>query len=202
MSPLPETPFDTTQHQLRAARGGDRGAMNALFARYLDWVVETVALRLGRWRADCGDLEDIAQESLLDAFRSMNSFEHRTEGSFRMWLARIVEHNVIDDSRRRRAQKRHGAATPQDVHALDLAGEDPTPSRMAGQREDQLLVERAMLQLPVRTREILILRDRCCMTFDEVAATIGLGNAESARTTYRRALQALAASLQSVGKRS
>ena len=59
-----------------------------------------------------------------------------------------------------------------------------------------------MLRLPDRTREILILRDRCEMSFEEVAAAVGLGSAESARTTYRRALQAFAAALQGRGQPS
>jgi RNA polymerase sigma-70 factor, ECF subfamily len=190
--------FDTTLQQVRSARAGDQDAMQALFRRYLPWVVETVALRLGRRRRDCGDLDDIAQESLLDAFRSLDRFEHRTEGSFRLWLARIVENNVIDAERRRLAQKRgRGEVRQLSVTEADRArGNDATPSQIAGQREDGALVERALLELPPRAREILVLRDRCDLSFEEVAQAAGLGSAESARTTYRRALQAFAAVLQ------
>jgi len=196
--------LDTTLLQVRAATSGDRAALEALFARYLPWVVETVALQLGRKRAECPDLEDIAQESLLDAFRSIDRFEHRTEGSFRLWLARIVENNVIDRERRRHAHKRDADRQHQlQTAAADrLPGREATPSQVASSNETTALVERALLALPPRTREILVLRDRCGLSFEEVAGAIGLANAESARTTYRRALQAFAATLSGLGNRS
>lgn len=201
------TRFETTLHEVRAARDGNRSAMNALFARYLPWVLDTVALRLGRRRRDIGGIEDLVQESLLDAFRSIDRFQERSEGSFRHWLARIVENNVRDQERRRRAQKRGGGHEQvfRDVFGSQLdtpgvGGREATPSQVAGQHESQALVELALLRLPERTREILILRDRCDMAFEEVAAAMGLGSAESARTTYRRALQAFAAALQAVGR--
>jgi RNA polymerase sigma-70 factor (ECF subfamily) len=201
------TKFETTLHEVRAARAGDRAALNTLFARYLPWVLDTVALRLGRRRQDIGGIEDLVQESLLDAFRSIDRFQERSEGSFRHWLARIVENNVRDQERRRRAQKR-GSGNEQvfrdvfesTIEAPGVSGREATPSQVAGQHENAALVESALLQLPARTREVLILRDRCDMAFDEVAATMGLGSAESARTTYRRALQAFAAALQAVSK--
>lgn len=201
------TKFETTLLEVRAARDGDRGALNALFARYLPWVLDTVALRLGRRRQDLGGVEDIVQESLLDAFRSIDRFQERSEGSFRHWLARIVENNVRDQERRRRAQKRGSGnehvfrdVFESTLESPGISGREATPSQVAGQHENAALVELALLRLPERTREILILRDRCDMAFDEVAAALGLGSAESARTTYRRALQAFAAALQGLGR--
>jgi RNA polymerase sigma-70 factor, ECF subfamily len=195
--------FDTTLVQLRAARDGDRPALEALLRRYRPWVFETVALRLGRRRQDCGEIEDLVQDSLLDAFRSIDRFQERSEGSFRNWLMRIVENNVRDRERRRRALKRGGGSVQvfrdlneSTVEGPEVPGREATPSQAAGSRESEALVELAMLRLPEKTREILILRDRCGMSFEEVAAASGLKNAESARTTYRRALQAFGAALK------
>lgn len=193
----------TTLAQVRAARDGDRGALEQLFGRYLPWVIDVVALRLGRRRRDCGTLEDLVQESLLDAFRSIESFQERSEGSFRNWLARIVENNVRDGARRRQAQKRGGGKervlsdmSESNLDANVLPARDATPSQVAGAREQEALVEIAMLRLQERQRELLILRDRCGMSFEEVSQHAGLKNAESARTSYRRALQAFAVALQ------
>lgn len=195
--------LDTTLAQVRRARDGDRRAMDEVLLRYLPWVFETVALRLGRRRQDCGAIEDLVQESLLDAFRSIDRFQERSEGSFRNWLARIVENNVRDGERRRQSLKRGGGKVrvfrdlyESTVEGPELPGREATPSQAAGSRESEALVELALLRLPEKTREILILRDRCGMSFEEVAAAGGLKNAESARTTYRRALQAFAAALK------
>lgn len=196
--------LDTTLVQVRAARAGDVEALNHLFRRYMPWVMDTVALRLGRRRQDCAAIEDLVQDSLLDAFRAIDQFRDRSEGSFRNWLARIVENNVRDQERRRRAQKRGGGNVQvfRDLHdssegGLDVPGRDASPSQVASQHENVAQVEAALLQLGEKQREILILRDRCGMSFDEVANAIGLKNAESARTTYRRALQAFAVQLKS-----
>lgn len=188
---------------MRAARDGDRLALEALFTRYLPWVVETVALRFGRRRQDANAIEDLAQESLMDAFCSIDRFRERSEGSFRNWLARIVENNVRDQERRRNTLKRGGGRlrvfrdlyeTSQEGPALP--GSDASPSQVASAHQNAELVEGALLRMAEKQREILILRDRCGMSFEEVAAEIGLKNAESARTTYRRALQAFAVALK------
>lgn len=194
--------LDTTLAQVRAARDGDSAALDGLFRRYLPWVLDTVALRLGRRRQDCGAIEDVAQESLLDAFRAIDRFRDRSEGSFRHWLAKIVENNVRDRERRRTAQKRGDGRErvfrdlfDSEAGGSEIPGRDSSPSQVASAREDVALVEAALLRLNEKQREILILRDRCGMSFEETAAAAGLKNAESARTTYRRALQAFAAQL-------
>lgn len=199
--------LNTTLAQVRAARAGDRPALEALFQRYLPWVFDTVALRLGRRRQDCFAIEDLVQESLLDAFRSIDRFQERSEASFRHWLARIVENNVRDGERRRLAQKRGSGQERvfRDVYesTIDgpaLPGREATPSQIAGGREHAERVEAALLRMPDKQREILILRDRCGMSFEEVAGELGLKNAESARTTWRRALQAFAAVLAAGGE--
>lgn len=196
--------LDTTIAQVRAARDGDRTALEALFERYAPWVLQTVALRLGRRRQDCEVLEDVVQEALLDAFRSIDGFRERSEGSFRNWLARIVENTTRDQERRRNAQKRGGGKvrmfrdlSESGLEGADPPGRDESPSQVAGERENAALVEAALLRMGEKQREILILRDRCGMSFEEVASAIGLKNAESARTTYRRALQVFAAALKS-----
>lgn len=195
--------MDTTLAQARAARDGDRTALEALFLRYLPWVLETVALRLGRRRRDLGAIEDLAQESLLDAFRSIDGFRERSEGSFRHWLATIVTNNVRDRERQRVAQKRGGGNVrvvsdlgDSAAGALETPGREAPPSQVARVREDQGQVEAALLALGERQREVIVLRDRCDMSFEEVAAAMGLKGAECARTTYRRALQELAVAIQ------
>lgn len=202
LAPPVDVRLETTLAQVRAARDGDRAALDGLFRRYLPWVLDTVALRLGRRRQDCAAIEDLAQESLLDAFRAIDRFRDRSEGSFRHWLAKIVENNVRDRERRRTAQKRGEGRErlfrdlfDSEVGGPEVAGRDSSPSQVASAREDVALVEAALLRLNERQREILILRDRCGMSFEEVAEALGLKNAESARTTYRRALQAFAALL-------
>src|SRR5262245_12995939 len=84
---------------VRAAQRGDAEALEALFTRYLPRVRQIVALRLG-WRLrQLLEVDDIVQEVLLDAFQGLGQFEPRSEGSFRNWLARTVEREIVDTSR-------------------------------------------------------------------------------------------------------
>jgi RNA polymerase sigma-70 factor (ECF subfamily) len=196
------SPLETTLAQARAARDGDRAALEALFQRYLPRVIDIVALRLGRCRRDLGAIEDIAQESLLDAFRGIDRFREQSEATFRNWIARIVENNVRDQERHRTARKRGGGKMQSLSELSDssdaeaAAAHDATPSQVAGAREDAAMIESALLQLGERQREVIVLRDRCEMSFEEVAKAMHLKNSESARMMHRRALQDLAVAIQ------
>jgi RNA polymerase sigma-70 factor (ECF subfamily) len=192
--PDPDTGLSLTRVQLRAARAGDRGALDELLARYLPWVRQTVALRLGQPLRACADLDDLVQESLLDAFRGLDRFEDRSEGSFRNWLASIVLNNVRDASRRARG----GAGRPRvqplaDSSTSTFAGPTPAardaaPSELARANELEDRIEQAMLRLSATHREVLILRDRCDLGYAEIAEQLQFKNADTARALYSRAL--------------
>ena len=98
--------FDTTIHLVGAAQDGDRSAMERLFTRYLPRVRQIVALRMGRRLGRFMETDDIAQEALLKAFNGLDRFEHKSEGSFRNWLARCVECEIKDQVRKVDAKKR------------------------------------------------------------------------------------------------
>src|SRR5262245_36914494 len=94
-----------TMSLVRAAQSGDTTSRDELLARYYPIVLRIVALRMHKRSRD-PDLEDLVQESLTDAFQGLQGFEQRGEGDFRNWLARIVENNVKDFLRRKKAIKR------------------------------------------------------------------------------------------------
>jgi DNA-directed RNA polymerase specialized sigma24 family protein len=91
-----------------AAQEGDRRALEELFARYLPRVRQIVALRMGRRQRQILEVDDVAQEALLSVFRGLERFEHRSQGSFRNWLARCVESQVAGAARKAGARKRGG----------------------------------------------------------------------------------------------
>ncbi|MBI1850249.1 MAG: sigma-70 family RNA polymerase sigma factor [Planctomycetes bacterium] len=180
--------------QLRAAREGDRAALNDLLARYLPWVRQIVALTLGRPLAQCGDLDDIVQESLLEAFQTLERSDQRTEGSFRYWLARLAENNVRDHIRRTKAKKRGGGHAPlfADCGRSTLAesmlpGLQPTPSEVAIGRELEAKLEATLLRLDDRYREVIVLRKMCGMSFKEIADAMGFTKEVTARSIFFRA---------------
>jgi RNA polymerase sigma factor (sigma-70 family) len=187
--------------QLEAFRRGDTAALDSLFRRYSNVVNRIVATRLGRTAARFAEIEDIAQEALMSAFRNLGEFEATGEGTFRNWLARIVENKVLDAWRRDQAQRRGGGRVQRlseivpedDPRQRDgtIPSPSPTPSEVYAGRELELQREAVLLQLGEFQRELVNLREHCGMTFDEVAAELDLRSPDAARMAYNRASQAV-----------
>ena len=82
--------------------------MARLFSRYLPRIRRIVALRTGRRLRTLHGEDDLVQQALLRVFRSLKDFEQRSEASFRNWVARCVENELVDLSRQAAAAKRRG----------------------------------------------------------------------------------------------
>lgn len=193
--------FGDTLAQVRAAQQGDRAALEALFSRYWPQVQRIVAIRIGRRSHECADIEDLAQDAMLKAFRAFDRFDtERSEGTFRHWLSRIVENAIRDLGRRTTAHKRRAApAVPlaeSTTGSFDPVAPDPRPSQVAQGRELESRIELVLLGMTERHRELILQRDRCAMSYAEVAEALGLKNADSARALHHRALRALAGALE------
>lgn len=187
--------------EIRAAQGGDRAALENLFARYWPQVLKIVALRAGRPRREYQELEDVAQEAMLRAFRFFDRFDvERSEGTFRNWLARIVETALVDHLRRQKAEKRGAharAPLADDSSAPDApVARDPRPSEAARGKELEDRITEALARLTERARELIVLREHCGMEYAEIAEALGLKNADTARALHHRALRSLAALLE------
>lgn len=157
-----------------------------------------VALRMGKRLAEIEGYEDMVQDSMLDAFESLAAFQHKTEGSFRNWLATLAHNTIRDRARKATAQKRDAdrARPLHEVRAFALsdsiiASREPTPSELAMGRELEDKLEAALLQLDERQRRVIELRRICEMSFEEIAAELGLGAQSSARALFSRALNHL-----------
>lgn len=186
--------LEATMGLVAAARGGDDAALDRLFERYLPWVRRTVALKLGRPLGECTDMEDVVQESLLEAFRALKAGDHPSEGKFRHWLTRLVENNVRDAARRRGALKRGGGKVRRMADFADsvlseslFPGAEASPSQVAIGREAEERLERAMLALDPKHREAIVLRKLCGMSYAEMADALGYTKEVTVRSLFSRA---------------
>ncbi|HEX5054110.1 MAG TPA: sigma-70 family RNA polymerase sigma factor [Planctomycetota bacterium] len=193
--------FENTLHLVARAQAEDETALHALFERYLPRVRRIAALRLGKRPNDVLDIDDITQEALADAFQRLDRFDVDSDGKFCNWLATIVENRIRMTLRSGRAHKRGGGRlqrfgdAAESVHASHLPGDEPTPSQHARGAELGEQMERALLELPERYREIIIHRYYCQMEYAEIAPLTGLANADAVRAVYSRALRELRARL-------
>jgi RNA polymerase sigma factor (sigma-70 family) len=137
------------------------------------------------------DAEDLAQEALLRAVRSLRGYDP-SRGSIEGWLWRIVANAARDAASRRErwrdAVVRLGIATPHETESA----EDTVLARLG----DPVL-RRELSRLPWRDRTLLALRYGADLDMHEVGAAVGLSGDSAARAT-RRALARLRARLLEV----
>jgi len=144
------------------------------------------AYNLARWltRNDT-DAEDVVQEACLRAFKFFGGF-HGVDG--RSWLLAIVRNTCYTWMQRNRSTEL--SASPDDEQP-EIESTDLNPEGLLLQRADTLMVRRALEELPVEFREVLVLRELEDMSYREIAGItdLPLGTVMSRLARGRKRLQ-------------
>jgi RNA polymerase sigma-70 factor (ECF subfamily) len=147
----------TDAELLVAHVGGDRYAFEELFYRHQRQLYRLATIT-SRNREDAADA---LQDAMLSAHRSAPAFRH--DASVSSWLYRIVVNACLDRLRR---NKNH-AATPLEDDVCHLG--DPTP-----RVDTALVVERALLRLPIEQRAVVVAVDMQGFSIAETARLLGV----------------------------
>jgi len=146
------------------------------------------AYNLARWLVRNGeDAEDVVQEAYLRAFQYARGFRG---GDARAWLLTIVRNTSYRWLRKTRAYE-PAVLFDEEIHTGGV--ETSNPEQLLLQNADGRLVEQAMNDLPVRFREILVLREFEGLSYREIAAVmhVPIGTVMStlsrARSRFRHA---------------
>ena len=140
----------------------------AAFSRYvlpeID-VLYRVALSITRSQPDG---EDLVQDTMLRALRSIGSFDGRHP---RAWLLTIMRNAQINRVRRRRPGL---LADPDEFadRASSAADAAAGPEQVVMDRQFDSLVEGAYLALPANFREVIDLVDLAGLSYEEAAAVL------------------------------
>src|SRR5574341_581496 len=110
------------------AQGGERPAFDRLFVLHRPRIESLIRSRLRTGLRQEAEVEDVLQETLLRAFRSIRRFAWEGEGSFLRWLGSIAEHLIVDLARR----AERGPRAPLDP---DVAGSGVTQSKALRREE-------------------------------------------------------------------
>jgi RNA polymerase sigma-70 factor (ECF subfamily) len=152
---------------LAAAQAGDERAFRPLVEPYR----HALEVHCYRMLGSAQDAEDLAQETLLRAWRALERFEPRVK--FQTWLYRIATNACLDELERRTRR-------PEPVDPFPDRPLDPTASptydpaaRYAIREGMELALMRAIQELPGRQRAVLIFRDVLGWTAPEVAVVLG-----------------------------
>ncbi|MCC7397486.1 MAG: sigma-70 family RNA polymerase sigma factor [Planctomycetes bacterium] len=142
-------------------------AFEELFRRYRDRAYAISYRILG----NSIDALDVVQESFALVFRKLDSF--RGGSLFSTWLFRIVVNSSIDLRRRVKVQAPFGLVR-EDQGEGEPVDPSPDPRDKAAANELGDQVQQALSQLSDKLRIILALRYLEGMSYEELAATLGL----------------------------
>ena len=117
---------------------------------------------LARWMVrNHHDAEDVAQESLVKAFRSADTFRGN---DVRPWLLAIVRNSALNFLGRNNRDK---IESTQDMAELVDSAPNPETSLVADRRRE--MVRSAISRLSLEFREALLLREMEGMSYKEIA---------------------------------
>lgn len=105
-SPTDEFKDDETAHLVDQAHEGDVGALNQLFQRYHQVMVEVARRKLGPRLRLKEDPDDLAQTTFREATRDFHHYQYRGEGSLLRWLIQILQNKIRDKAEFYSAGKR------------------------------------------------------------------------------------------------
>jgi RNA polymerase sigma-70 factor (ECF subfamily) len=133
---------------------------------------------------DRAEAEDLVQETYMKALRGFSSFRPGT--NFRAWIYRILRNGFLSS--------RTGLKT---MVALDEEGGDSLPAEAASAeslliaQSNRELVQKALEELPVPFREILLLCEVEEMSYQEISETLSSpqGTVMSRLSRARKALR-------------
>jgi RNA polymerase sigma-70 factor (ECF subfamily) len=159
---------------LAGCKAGDEDA----FARFVRHYEGKVMALLFRVLGPAPDLEDLAQEVFLRAFRALPRFTLDGPATMTTWLLTIATRLALNDKRRQRW--RHTSLD--DVQIAD----GDTPERSRARAELVLAIEAAIATLPIDQCAAFVLAEFHDMTMVEIAAALSVPE-NTAKTRVFRA---------------
>ena len=175
--------LDSETTLVQRAQAGERAAFEELVRRTSRLVYARLFLETG----DTHLAEDLLQETLLIAFRTIGHLTHADR--FRAWLLRIAQNAAIDAARRKMAQQRMLE------NRMDVQRESPNPAEKVEQDEvvQKLLV--ILRSMPEEYRLPLTLHYLVGADHETIQMQMGLTNG-SLRGLLHRGMERMRGEMQ------
>jgi RNA polymerase sigma-70 factor (ECF subfamily) len=133
------------------------------------------------------EAEDLVQETYAKALKGFSSFQLGT--NFRAWMFRILRNAFLTSRTGLKATMTVPLGLEED--GPELAVERDTPETLLFERASRDALQRAIDELPVYSREVLLLCDVEEMSYQEISETLSIpiGTVMSRLSRARRALR-------------
>lgn len=161
-----EEPIDETADLVNRAQSGDVDALNSLFERYYETMVDMARRRLGTRLRAKEDPVDLAQTTFREAHRDFKSYSYRGEGSLLAWLIQILQNKIRDRAEfysagKRDLSKERSMEGPTgdegERKVFEPSADDLTVTMQVQQGEDFDLLRKALNELTEVHRQAITL---------------------------------------------
>lgn len=157
---------ETDRALVERVQAGDRSAFDLLVLRYQHRLLKLI----GRYVRDSTEVQDVAQESFLKAYRALPKF--RGDSAFYTWLYRIAintaKNHLVALSRRPPDADIDSADAAQ-LEVDSALKEHATPERLLMREQIETTVVQAIADLPEDLRIAITLRELEGMSYGEIA---------------------------------
>lgn len=187
---------DATIDLLTRLRAGDDHALDQLITRYIPELTRWATGRLPRWARHAVETDDLVQDTLIQVFRKLGSFEYRGEGALLAYLRQAVLNRI-------RNQIRWADRRPKTTDLDERMGDEgASPLEAAIGAEAVEWYEAALERLKPDEREAIIARLELGLTYPELAEALGKPSPDAARMAVARAMVRLTEELRHVRRGS
>lgn len=184
---------EVDQKLVERAQGGDRSAFEVLFAKYQRKLVRL----LSRFIRDAAEVEDVAQEAFIKAYKALPSF--RGDSAFYTWLYRIgintAKNYLVAQGRRAPTSTDFDADEAESFEDADQLRDINTPESLLQSKQIGETVNSAMDALPEELRTAIVLRELEGMSYEEIAVSMNCPIG-TVRSRIFRARESVAAKLR------
>lgn len=149
---------------------GDKRAFDLLVAKYQRKIFRL----LSRLIRDPGEIEDVAQEAFIKAYRALPNF--RGDSAFYTWLYRIAintaKNYLVSQGRRAPTTAGTEVEDAERMEDADQMRDFGTPDAMLLSKQVAEAVNRAIDRLPEDLRTAIVLREIEGLSYEEIAASM------------------------------
>ncbi|HYS14606.1 MAG TPA: RNA polymerase sigma factor RpoE [Burkholderiaceae bacterium] len=184
---------EADQALVERVQRGDKRAFELLVAKYQRKIFRL----LSRLIRDAAEIEDVAQEAFIKAYRALPNF--RGESAFYTWLYRIAintaKNYLVAQGRRAPTTTETEIDEAENFDEGDQLRDVNTPDSMLLSKQVGEAVNRAIERLPEDLRTAIVLRELEGLSYEEIAETMNCPIG-TVRSRIFRAREAIAEELR------
>ena len=161
---------EVDQLLVQRVQQGDKHAFDLLVSKYQ----RKLGRLLSRFIRDPGEVEDVAQEAFIKAYRALPNF--RGDSAFYTWLYRIgintAKNHLVALGRRAPTSTEMDAEEAENLDSGEQLRDLNTPENQMMSRQVGETVNQTLLELPEELRTALTLREIEGLSYEEIAAVM------------------------------